>query len=331
MKNRESSIDISKTLAIILVIYAHVASDDMLPKVYVFSFAMSLFFFLSGLFLKYRPDMTWADTRSVLVKRFWSLIVPYFIWACLYTTLSWKHFYYILYGSWASLHKSGTSSALWFLVALFCAICIVQLVFLVFAKCHITRKAYFYLVTILLFAVGYAFPHPAAGIPWEFDVAIMAAGFLMLGYLCRDIVFRTAHLSGIKLSVLFLLFLVALIVAGTALLDPHRLVMFANADYGPISTFLLMSALGTVTFLLLAMLLDKMFHQGIIKDMLVYCGQITLPIFLLHKFWRELAYDIFSRLHWNYYTILSSVVVVLFVFMASALTYYIYDKTLRKK
>ena len=84
-KGRILYIDYVKAFAIILVIMGHVNFANDSVKAWIFSFIMPLFFFCTGLVLNVREDFS---LKEILKNKIHRLILPYFIWALLYTKLS---------------------------------------------------------------------------------------------------------------------------------------------------------------------------------------------------------------------------------------------------
>lgn len=318
--NRIVSIDIAKAIAITLVVYGHVASNSCPLKSYVLSFHMPLFFILSGIFLKGRGINTWQDYLTVIRKRFTQLIIPYFLWACIYMPTNLSNLEGVIYGSWITLKQSSTSSALWFLVALFCAILIVHLFFLFCSKSPKHHKTKIGVFATILIILGYICPHPAKGVFWEFDVAIMAAGFMLIGYLLREVILNISAWKVTWLTLLSLSSLAAFVLVKSVTSDHNNMVQMCNAEYGAFSSFIINAILGCAAVIILSILIERI-SPDVIKTSLVYIGQLTLPIFVIHKFWREQAWLLCHRLQWDYYGFLNSWIIVFAIIALSIITY----------
>lgn len=73
MTQRNIAIDITKAIAIILMILGHCQGINPLFRNFIFSFHMPLFFILSGYFYKQRP------LKCLFISGYSHLVKPYFI------------------------------------------------------------------------------------------------------------------------------------------------------------------------------------------------------------------------------------------------------------
>lgn len=316
-------IDIAKAIAITLVVYGHVASDDVASARFVLSFHMPLFFMLSGVFLKGQQVQSWADFRHAISRRSYSILIPFFLWACLYTRTNLENLGNIIYGSWESLQTAKTSSALWFFTALFSAYIIVHLFFLGISQ--IKYRIHLLIVgfaAIVFIWIAMQIPHPDKGYPWELDVAIMAAGFMLIGYISRSFLNNIAFCKMWQLtSILAISFILFLLVGRYTVLN-NIPVHMCEAKYGNPILFVFNSLLGSFAIIVLSMWMDRILPSLLSKPLYVL-GQITLPIFVLHKFWREQAWILFHQQHWNYTGTINSIIIVVTIILLSTLSYYL--------
>jgi len=122
---RETSVDLLKSLAIVLVVLGHaiqytVRDFDLNPLFrIIYSFHMPLFMFVSG-YLAFRKKMQ----SSYLYKRFASLVVPFAIWLVIYSVFyNFNKIMHGQFGSVISFVKEGLlfpdHGGLWFLWVLF--------------------------------------------------------------------------------------------------------------------------------------------------------------------------------------------------------------------
>lgn len=79
MIKRISWIDVFKGIGIILVILGHIYSDDNYINVWIYSFHMPMFFFIS-IFLYVYKDI---NRKEFYKNKFRSLIVPFLFFECL--------------------------------------------------------------------------------------------------------------------------------------------------------------------------------------------------------------------------------------------------------
>src|SRR6202042_790957 len=76
---RISWVDICRGIAIILVLYGHIFTNDN-QRYLIYAFHMPLFFFISG--LVFSPTGT-MPLKSVVIKYIKQLIIPYYLFALL--------------------------------------------------------------------------------------------------------------------------------------------------------------------------------------------------------------------------------------------------------
>ena len=277
-KKRITYIDIARALAIFFVIMGHSSSGYIHKMIY--SFHMPLFFIISGMLLRHRSsDFSIADLGKTLVKRFSAYYIPYMIWALFYSALTLKNVLKIMYGTREVLVQTDSLSSLWFLPVLFLASVFAEIVMWIAGK---TRSPYVFSAAAMaaLFAAGFAMPHiEPYGWPMGADIAFVAAGFMMLGFMIRKLSDGLKERPFWMTAVVTAVFLAAVILIPYNLLPPGRVSMYRGL-YTNIPVFLLNAILQSCLAICLALLLDRV---KVINTALVYTGQNTLGIFVLHK------------------------------------------------
>jgi len=311
MKSRIDILDIAKALAIFLVVMGHAVGNLDTPfwRLVIYTFHMPLFFLVAGMVVKPVEVTERGTFISFLKKNSLTLAVPYFIWAVIYSQFSYNHLGYILYGSWECLYKGQTSTSLWFLSCLFSARIMVELVFRALGRVQSHRNLMLAIAGILFFAVGIALPHPRAelqtgfiGYFWCFDVALVASGFMILGHLLLTPVRR---LGNVKTPWIFLgiLLSVALLYCGCntqtrALVgvEPLGLVDFCFKGLENIPLMFTNSISGCAIIIFLSVLISRyLWTTG--KEFVLYVGQNTIGIFLLHKnLLQEIVVPLFAKM-----------------------------------
>ena len=151
MKTKINYIDYSKGIAILFVIFGHVYWGNNIVTTWIYSFHMPLFFIISGFLLKLNKN---KNTKSVILKKFKSLIVPYI----LFSIINIVGFYLLKYLSYEVFKGDIFNTitlfgvgALWFLPALF----ISESIFL-FEKNNISKNKYkslFYISIAFIIAI----------------------------------------------------------------------------------------------------------------------------------------------------------------------------------
>jgi len=194
-------VDSLKGLGIFLVIMGHLKPPQIV-WLWIFSFHIPLFFFISGYVFNSKKYLD--NPKTFVISRFKQLIIPYFYYSILtlIIVLISNYFYYnkikiplnydiselfyaITYGvgNKANFDYSIINVPLWFLPGLFVTSIIFLCIFLIFNKSlHL-----FVFNTIFISVLGYVFIQflPFA-LPWSFAVALSVIIFYASGYFFRS-------------------------------------------------------------------------------------------------------------------------------------------------
>ena len=121
MKKRLDYISLFKFIAITLVIVGHTPNIPDEIRNYIYSFHMPIFFMIYG-FIKYDTNK-YNNIKWILnvEKKSMSILIPYFIWAFIYSGLTVLTIKAVLYGSHITL-KEYSNSSLWFLITYFISV-----------------------------------------------------------------------------------------------------------------------------------------------------------------------------------------------------------------
>ena len=294
-------IDVTKGIALFLVILGHLVKFDSNLFNWIFSFHMPLFFMLSGMCCNLEK---YKNIKGFLKHKFSTLIKPYFIFSvvgfiiCLFipkwriSALSLETLKQLLYNAQPELLHVGQ---IWFLVALFFSNILFYIIEKkLFNKSNKYLKIIFY---IMLAIVGYKIYGwiniPYFGrLPWKIDVSITATIFLALGYYIKKIdLIEKIGIS--KLNIVIILWLLFInILFGTIL---NGYVNICNCDYGNFILYYFSAISGCIIFCLLGYKLQKM-------KLLSYYGKNSLSMFSIHSMFLSLSefvlYLIYNK---NYY------------------------------
>lgn len=278
-------IDFIKAIGIMLVILGHINFANQGIKAWIYSFHMPVFFFASGLLLKNNGLETTGDLLIFLKKKANALLIPYFLWAIIYASLSIKNLLKILYGSYRMISGAGALSSLWFLLDLFIAFCLYAI------TRYVLKNRLNSIVKILLilcaFLVSELLPRVSIGYPWGLNVGFAAFGFLLLGNLCFPIIcdFRR-FVSQKKAGILISAILACIFLAGTFLykmnIPEQGNILMANAVYGNIVFFVLTSVCG-IMFVVCVSILLELCLPAFWESKLTFVGKNTLCIFAVQK------------------------------------------------
>lgn len=295
--NRVVWVDLLRGLAMILIVFGHTVEMG-LPKIWVYSFHVPMFFFLSGVL--FFPKETFG---AFVKKRMVSLMVPY-LCVGLFSV-----FVYSVIGGVAisAIGREGMNNdlirclvgllygngkcnlmdfnlPLWFLPALFCEYILAFALNKILCKVDTksSRLAYLFFSGVLLAFSAWLYGDVTNGapLPWGFETAVAMSPFFLLGMGARILTGGSLRLPR---TVAVGAFSIALFVLGFVL-------AFVNAENGIVdyvadayrNWFLFyISAMGQVAAL--AMLFSS-WEQYLKNRLLVYIGRRTMPILLLHKF-----------------------------------------------
>ena len=285
-------LDLAKAIGMILVIAGHVVSSDTATKRIIYSFHMPLFFLLSGMLLKVRTEYNKGTWIQLIIKKAKRLLIPFILWGLIYSSFSLKHTVLILYGTRETLIAAESLTSLWFLPVMFLAYLFCEGVL---PAGWLKNKWMGIVMSIVAFAViGFLCPHyPVYGDPWGFDIAFIAAAFMLIGMLIRACLDK---LSNIKYQIVALIISTALFIiivrfSGSSV----GYVLMANAEYGNILVFFLCALVGSSMILALSCLIAGKYTRW-----LQPVGQKTLGIFLVHKPIVELGRSIVVRMGFSF-------------------------------
>lgn len=189
-------IDITKTIGIFLVIFAHTLNVDVLTFRFIYTFHMPLFFILSG-FLYNSQKYQLMSFKEFSKYKLTKYIRPYFIYISIFyiiyiVIINFFEFgltdeYYLQAGKkfLGSIYSFGSQeymprcSPLWFLTFLFS----LELLFYFFDK---VKKISFKISIVIIFVLlGTYFSHKGVKLFWNLDVAFAAFPFFVFGYYFR--------------------------------------------------------------------------------------------------------------------------------------------------
>jgi len=185
MDKRKQWIDISKGLGIILVIWCHIAIDDGIILLWVTSFTLQIFLFLSGYVFKNncKPIEYIKRKAKAYIGGYFILAVPMFMFTVamgLYQkTMDSSEFFSIVVG----LLIQKRYWVLWYLPCLFWVSIIFYFIIRLLGRSQINVA----LVIIILYVCGIIY-YKLGGeaLPWNFDTWMTSLPFFYFGYLIKN-------------------------------------------------------------------------------------------------------------------------------------------------
>ena len=284
-KQRNVYIDVSRGLAILLMVYAHYAIDPRISTV-IFSFHMPIFILISGYF--YRKETT---IKITLIKTVRGLIMPYMAATILYTFISSWHYVThtdisivsggeaaniflqkIYYGLWGISNTSTlfqnieSVGPIWFIVCL----ASVRIMYALLSKIFKNEKVLS--VVIGAFCItGYLIGRYVAFLPWSLDVGMVSLAFFHIGFLIRKVNWLEE-----KWSLTLALFLVIVWVV-----DIHYGGLdLAARNYAYFPVCIIGAIAGSILVLKVGGLLAKM---EVTASFLSFCGRHSMLILCIHS------------------------------------------------
>lgn len=293
MKNRIDYVDVAKAIAIFTVVLGHVNPSAAPGREWLYidvcyAFHMPLFFIMGGFFLKPKDRYSSSGWGKFLMKNILALMVPYALWAVIYMPFSYTNIFKVAYGSWPILFSVGTQTALWFLPVMCLARIVCEGVFNLSRAMRLDPRIAGGVAIPILFAAGFLLPHHTGageiGNLWGYDIALVAAAFLLTGFLIRPFCDRLATARPLwallVLSIALGLFVLGFRAERPLLEFGHHAIQMCTAGYGPWTWFLANALTGSVVVLALGVLLGRV---SFLRQPLAAVGASTMGIYLLHK------------------------------------------------
>lgn len=318
LNKRIAWIDTVRGISIFLVVLGH----TILPQswlIYVFSFHMPLFFFLSGYFTN--PDK-YMNIWQIVKKKSGTLLWPYLVF------FSINYIYWVLFFNSKDYFKPLTQMLysaerlsapfvpLWFLTTLF----VVEILFYILYK----NLKSFWLATSILISCLFGFWLTRHNItwPWGIDIALVAVLFYYLGYLVQKYKTKIKQINFIPTIYIAIFFLVANFFLAKYQ-NTQVTMLYRYYGYTREWLFVLTAICGTFGYILLG----KILKNTILKKITVFefLGRNSLIILGLHTIFYYYVSDFFriylhifpktSVLYSFIYTIITLVIIAPFIYL----------------
>ena len=256
----------ANAITVLVIILATVTAQFDEAKVFhkmLFSFHMPMFFLLCGLSpLKHRDEGKggWFNFVRQMALFF---VIPYILWALIYSNFSYKNLIWVLYGSWNALEKAQTLTILWFLPCMFAARILLEGILALIPKLPVGKRLSSLIFAALSLTIGVLLPKIGdLSYPWCLDIAFTATGFMLIGRLIKDVIERIAKKPVIVLGMFAVS--AAALSAGTIFRgEKLEMVLLRSGDYGNLFWFFLNALTGCLTVLSLAALLSRSWKKDV--------------------------------------------------------------------
>ncbi len=289
-KTRLDYLDFAKFIAILLVIWGHASPNGTTPayRVALYSFHMPLFFLVSGMVIsRRRHEYNREHWKNFIFKNLMTLLVPYLIWGAIYSDFSCKNFIKLCYGSWEVLNATKTLTSLWFLPCLFVARILAEFLLMMSWRVRqIPRHLFGFLAAIGAFLLGFLMPLLPMGYPLCFNIALLALGFILLGYAVKDLILHLPKTNP-------WIYLAAAAACGGILAFGQRiqgakpfLMLMCQSKYGNPLIFFWNAFAGIGLVFAFSLFLTAIFQNnpgGRARKFMLWAGENTIGIYLLHK------------------------------------------------
>lgn len=254
-KSRIEWVDVAKGVGILLVVFGHLIDGRSFPGLYIWSFHMPLFFFLSGLF------MSETISLQAIAKRARQLLLPCFV----FTAISCIVQYYVLGNSLDFLCHS-LPVPLWFLTTLF--LCDV------WCRC-LCRVMNVWLVLSVSLALSFFLQYYNIGTIYSLSSVFPASVFYLLGNIFNR--FKISSMGG----AIYLLFVLPMIPLLIILFNLHT-----NLDSNAITwAGYIVAVLGICQTIMIS---NKICQYRMFNNILSFLGRNSLVIMLTHFIFLQL-------------------------------------------
>lgn len=280
-KNRIIWIDLCKFIAIFYMVWGHTGFMPPNILIYISSFFMPIFFFLSGYVFDFNKN---SNFNYYLIKKIKTLIIPYLFFgiiACLYCLIfinQQSALTTLIAMFTVSSINFGQSQALWFLPCIF----FTELIFYLIVSR--VKKSKQLLTILLVFSVLGYFCKMLTNLRLVFsiDIALTAIVFYGFGYIVRN----SKKINELLLKASTKLSLILLLFVGNYILSIiNGFVDMRNLVYNNYFLFYISSIIGILSYILLFNYISKFqfFINGVICKVLLYFGKNTLIILVLNE------------------------------------------------
>lgn len=296
IKKRLSWIDVTRGIAILLIVFGHIiVHSEHLKVLYkiIYSFHVMLFFMISG----YLVNSTYKF-KEFFQKKFFRIIIPYFIFGLLFLipymlmgkivqddlNVSssydiWTMIKGLIYGNGndAALKQN---SALWFLPALFT----ISIAYYWINKLKIYKK-HPYILLLIIFIIGYASTYLKIIFPWGINTLLNIGIFYYIGMIMKkENLLEKIEKYKYSNLIIGILCIVALILA----IFVNRPVSYIEYIYGNYIIFTFVAIINSLVIIVIARKIDT---NKIIENL----GRNTMGILIFHKIFVVLFQKIFAN------------------------------------
>ena len=188
---REEWADIAKGIGIILVRIGHQTIFGIPLVLWIYSFHMPLFFFISGYF--YKPKDSFKEE---IKHKAYSILIPYFSYECL------KWFLGVIKsiinnninfnlkffgGIFLSIPDTIFENPIWFFTCLFVANVLFGTLYRIIQRLENNKELYLFISSCIISLITYVlYCIIKVKLPWNLDIALIILPFMSIGYIIHN-------------------------------------------------------------------------------------------------------------------------------------------------
>lgn len=273
---RENSIDVSRGIAVILMVVGHIWTTGKIHA-WIYSFHMPLFFLISGLVGKWETP-TINDFKDKIYKFIRRLVVPYFLMMMFSGEATIENIKNYILATREILDRYPLK-ARWFLPCMFVSSLYVTIGFYLTGKIANERLKLVSRLFVMVgfFVSGMLFDGNRCGNDniWMWNVALMAAFFIILGFFAKEWWFSVIKES---MPIIVLCGVVAIVISVFSferVVDTDFGMVFVAGIYGNPAFFLIAAISGSIFVLCAGKILEQI-------EALKYIGMNSLTIMIFH-------------------------------------------------
>lgn len=279
LKGRIKYLDVLRGMAIVFMIIGHIGGQPYVDR-YIHMFHMPVWFFISG-WLYHNKHSSY---RSIIEKKFRSLIIPYIFWGTFQYPL-WVAFNInaknklqpLINLYWVNTSElMPIAGALWFLTSLFFA----EIIFIVIDR-NVSNK---WLKTTLFICIA-IFGNLYTNIinfrlPWAIDTSFVGAGFIYIGQLVRKY-WNTETIQKIFNLPVWILTILFIVNGVLAFVNPY--VNMRIGLYGFIPLFWINAITAIVIYWNISKKIEAGKHLYKFKNMIAQIGEDSIVYLCLNQ------------------------------------------------
>lgn len=327
VRERERWADILKGIGAILVVIGHLVLYEGNAKIYIYSFHMPLFFFISGYLYHHTKGF-----KSFCIRKVKSLLVPYFVFAFISIVVT-----YFLEGIYLSKSEILTNyffvngsfafnSSLWFLIIMFF---VLILFYFIKENVKIDKPILTIIILLLLLVICIFFSTNQIKLYFGLEIVPHALLIFYIGYLYKLYKNKINKFINKILhnNLSFILQTVILLVISFYLSLLNGRVNMSTSIYNNYFLYLFVAIISIYVYVLISkkIELSKSKFNAVFSNVLVRFSFLSLFMFCTQRLIFKIYYKIQDAIGIDLMSG-KNVVITAFMILLTLLIYYLYDR-----